>query len=67
MGITMQLLYLLLLYAVLSDGKLNITTTLLVAFGILLLAPCLQRLCCGTHNPACSGAGASSFAGLNNI
>lgn len=63
MSITQELLYLLLLYAVLSDGKLSITTGLLIAFGILLIAPCFQRLCCSGSNSTLS----STFSALNDI
>ncbi|MEG1528145.1 MAG: hypothetical protein RR248_00980 [Clostridia bacterium] len=66
MNISQELLYLLLLYAVLADGKLNVTTALLIAFGIILLAPCLQQLCCrGNDTRSCPGS--ANFASLNNI
>ncbi len=65
MSISQELLYLLLLYAVLSDGKLDLTTGLLIAFAIILLGPCLNRLCCGAPvNPVCPGTG---FSTINNI
>lgn len=63
MTITQELLYLLLLYAVLSDGKLSITTGLLIAFGILILAPCLQRFCCSGNTTTSSG----TFSALNSL
>lgn len=65
MSISQELLYLLLLYAVLTGGKLDTTTGLLIAFAIILLGPCLNRLCCGTAvSPATCGTG---FSALNNI
>ncbi len=62
MGLTQELLYLLLLYAVLSDG-LSLSTALMIAIGIILLAPCLSRLCCNTGVTQTTGG----FAALNNL
>lgn len=52
MNITTSLLYLLLLYAVLDkDGKLSLTTGLVLAF-VILLFNCYfnNRCCCGNNN-----------------
>ena len=47
MNITTSLLYLLLLYAVLDkDGKLSLTTGLIIAFVILLLNCYFRNRCC---------------------
>ncbi len=47
MNITTSLLYLLLLYAVLDkDGKLSLTTGLVLAFVILLINCYFNRRCC---------------------
>ena len=47
MNITTSLLYLLLLYAVLDkDGKLSLTTGLVIAFVILLLNCYFNNRCC---------------------
>ena len=54
MNITTSLLYLLLLYAVLDkDGKLSLTTGLVIAFVILLLN-------CYFGNRCCSGGGSTT-------
>lgn len=51
MNITTSLLYLLLLYAVLDkDGKLSLTTGLIIAFVILLLNCYFGNRCCGNNN-----------------
>ncbi len=51
MNITTSLLYLLLLYAVLDkDGKLSLTTGLIIAFVILLLNCYFGNRCCDNNN-----------------
>lgn len=65
LSLTQELLYLLLLYAVLADGKISQTTALLIAFAIILVGPCISKLCCPnafTPTP-CSGG----FSNLNNL
>ncbi len=50
MNITTSLLYLLLLYAVLDkDGKLSLTTGLVLAFVILLFNCYFGNRCCGNN------------------
>ena len=63
-NLTQELLYLLLLYAVLSDN-LSLSTALMIAIGIILLAPCLSRLCCPGGTVAATPL--SNFATLNNL
>ncbi len=51
MNITTSLLYLLLLYAVLDkDGKLSLTTGLVLAFVILLFNCYFNNRCCGGNS-----------------
>lgn len=51
MNITTSLLYLLLLYAVLDkDGKLSLTTGLIIAFVILLLNCYFVNRCCNGNS-----------------
>ncbi len=51
MNITTSLLYLLLLYAVLDkDGKLSLTTGLVIAFVILLLNCYFANRCCNGNS-----------------
>ena len=51
MNITTSLLYLLLLYAVLDkDGKLSLTTGLVIAFVILLLNCYFGNRCCNNNS-----------------
>lgn len=58
MNITTSLLYLLLLYAVLDkDGKLSLTTGLVIAFVILLLNCYFNNRCCGNSNSTTSNNG----------
>lgn len=66
MIMTNEILYLLLLYAVLMDGKLDVTKTLLIAFGIILLAPCLRNLC-APRRRACGGDGFDGFREVNGL
>lgn len=63
MGITQELLYLLLLYAVLGENV-SLTTALLIAFAIILLGPCINRLCC---RDVCGPPRPFGFAALNNL
>ncbi len=51
MNFTTSSLYLLLLYAVLDkDGKLSLTTGLIIAFAILLFSCYFGNRCCGGDN-----------------
>jgi hypothetical protein len=56
MSITSNLLYLLLLYAVLDkSGKLNVTTGILIALGIMLFSFCCGNLRVVNNNSCCCG------------
>lgn len=68
MNITTSLLYLLLLYAVLDkDGKLSLTTGLVIAFVILLLNCYFNNRCCNnsSNNTVTSSNGV--FGSLNGF
>jgi len=62
-GITQELLYLLLLYAVLGEN-LSLNTALIIAFAIMILGPCISRLCC---RGAVGAPQPFGFAALNNL
>ena len=67
MNLTQELLYLLLLYAVLDkDRKLSLTTGLIIAFAIILLSNYRQNCCntqsrCGCNNGCCNNFQALNF------
>lgn len=66
MNITTSLLYLLLLYAVLDkDGKLSLTTGLIIAFVVLLLNCYFNRRCCNGNNSVSSNG--NVFGTLNGF
>lgn len=68
MSITSSLLYLLLLYAVLDkDGKLSLTTGLVLAFIILLLKCHFNRRCCNGRSNCSSISDDNVFFTLNGF
>lgn len=71
MNITTSLLYLLLLYAVLDkDGKLSLTTGLIIAFIILLLNCYWSNRCCNngsTTTTTTTTTGNNVFTTLNGF
>ncbi len=71
MNITTSLLYLLLLYAVLDkDGKLSLTTGLIIAFAILLFQCYFGNRCCGnssTTTTTTTTSGNNVFTTLNGF
>ena len=77
MNLTNSLLYLLLLYAVLDkDGKLSLTSGLILAFIILLFNCYFGNRCCGNNNNSITNGSTTTtttttsdngFSFLNNI
>ncbi|MBO5772996.1 MAG: hypothetical protein J6R37_04265 [Clostridia bacterium] len=70
MNLTQELLYLLLLYAVLDkDKKLSLTTGLIIAFAIILFSNARRNRCCNdgcnSQNNCCNDGCNNSFASLN--
>ncbi len=68
MNITTSLLYLLLLYAVLDkDGKLSLTTGLVIAFVILLLNCYFNNRCCNNSSNNAVNSSNGVFGSLNGF
>lgn len=72
MSLSNNLLYLLLLYAVLDDNKLSTTNGILLALGIMLFGYCRSVFNCCCRPNACNGtvtsaAAANQFQAANNI
>ena len=72
MGSTGNLLYLLLLYAVLDkDGKLGTSTGLLLAVGIMVATNlgnnCCNRCCCSSNNGNFVGGNFNNFLASNAL
>lgn len=66
MTLSQNLLYLLLLYAVLDKcNTLSLTTALIIAFGIMLLTCYKNNLCCGNNN--FFNTSSNGFSSVNNI
>jgi hypothetical protein len=65
-GLTQELLYLLLLYAVLSN-ELSLSTALMIAIAIILIGPCLQKLCCSGTTTTTTTNTVTGFTTLNGL